>query len=249
MKYSDFDRIANMDDELIEELSDFICPFDASAESRVIAKVEKKMRSNYHGTDFSDEDSVSGVDRYTRPKWYMPLKAAAVCLILLGSISSGALIVSRFKDNNSQSTSNTQSNYTCTEIVNAAVEAAKDFPEHFSIDTSDTSWKKTFGQMYFFSGSDNVKDFCAIHSSIIGRDDEIAIIEFNSPENASEFISTLEERKNDRYESYKKSTDCSETSLEIIENTVIIQEGNYALYIACENNEDVLQVCFEMIRG
>lgn len=93
----DLKILENADDDMLEAMSSRYSPLDEGEVSRIFAKSRKKYGAFRKNSDFSAADEVKGVDVYMKHKWYKPVKAAVICLIVLGGISAGTVFNKKFK--------------------------------------------------------------------------------------------------------------------------------------------------------
>ena len=93
-----FDMLENADDRQIDQLAES-CPELTEAQfERILAKSEKKYaekKSAQHTVsgDMVVGDSVSGVERISRPVWLTPLYTAASLILVAGMIAGGAILL------------------------------------------------------------------------------------------------------------------------------------------------------------
>lgn len=132
----------------------------------------------------------------------------------------------------------------CEKIVLYAIEQTGDFPEYYSVDNTMPEWEDLFTSIYNCY-PDDVEDFCFVHSSESKRDEEIVSIRLKSEDSAQNLINAMEKRKNARVLDDKNVFD--DNVVEMVENTVIRQNGCYVFYICCENPEDIYSKCIDML--
>jgi len=93
-----FDMLENADDRQIDQLAES-CPELTEAQfERILTKSEKKYaekKSAKHtmSGDMVVGDSVSGVERISRPVWLAPLYTAASLILVAGMIAGGAILL------------------------------------------------------------------------------------------------------------------------------------------------------------
>lgn len=84
-----FDMLDNADDKTIERLS--AVPVLTGREKERILKMSKdKLRRRYR--DNNIEEEVSGVEKYSRPKWYSFAALAASFVLVCGIVGTGVLV-------------------------------------------------------------------------------------------------------------------------------------------------------------
>ncbi|MCR5730707.1 MAG: hypothetical protein K6G20_10190, partial [Ruminococcus sp.] len=85
MKKDDFDLeiLENADNEVIDALNSFPSA-DEETKRRVFSMSEKKFNDLNNNFEATDENSVKGVETYSRPKWYRTVCVAAAALVLVG---------------------------------------------------------------------------------------------------------------------------------------------------------------------
>lgn len=95
-----FSVFENADDEFIEKLSD--SPILTDIEKERMFKMSKdifeEMKKN-NGMDvtMTSDGNVSGVERYSRPKWYKPVMYAAASIALIAGIGVSAALMKNFR--------------------------------------------------------------------------------------------------------------------------------------------------------
>lgn len=98
-KQNDFDLLDNADDNVIEEISQNCSPLGKSEKNRIFSMIEKQYNKCVDSdTDFTPAYEVKGVERYMKPKWYKPVRAAVICLVLIGAAAGGASLMKSFVD-------------------------------------------------------------------------------------------------------------------------------------------------------
>lgn len=96
-KQNIFDRLENADDRIIEEISQNSSPLGKSEKNRIFSMIEMKYnKQTDNDTDFTPAYEVKGVERYMRPKWYKPVYAAVICLVVIGAVAGGASLMKSF---------------------------------------------------------------------------------------------------------------------------------------------------------
>lgn len=85
MKKDNFDLeiLENADNEVIDELNSFPSA-DEATKRRVFSMSEKKYNDLNSNFEITEENSVNGVEKYSKPKWYRAACAAAAALVLVG---------------------------------------------------------------------------------------------------------------------------------------------------------------------
>lgn len=102
---NEFDILNNANDETIEWLSTHNDALSGKDLKRMFAMSEKKYNKKkkyfFLSTDADDlEDAdVTGVERYSRPKYYKTVFAASICLITAGAAITGAALIGKLNKN------------------------------------------------------------------------------------------------------------------------------------------------------
>lgn len=253
MKHSDFDILSDINDNLIDELEDFDCPYNEKTEKKIIAKTEKKLKENMNTIDSEIDDTVSGVKIYKSQKWNYDFKIAVLLIIIIGSVSGNVLLAQKIFGGKSDNTisSTVSRSYSCRELVNTAVQSviqsSGHFDDYYVIDMSYPLWESEFSYIYQCSSPSSLKDFYFLHSDNQTRDDEIAIFRFSDTKSAGDFISILKPRKKSRIEDIKNIPSYDSQTIENLKNAVIIQDDVYVFYFACDNPDAALQACINKI--
>lgn len=92
MKRTELDRLENIDDELAEKLAQLCPPLDASAEEKLLRRVEKGLADEVE-FEYEPEVTVSGADPYQKPGWRRFASTAAAVLLIAGLCGAGGLIM------------------------------------------------------------------------------------------------------------------------------------------------------------
>ena len=92
MKRTELDRLENIDDELAEKLAQLCPPLDASAEEKLLRRVEKGLADEVE-FEYEPEVTVSGADPYQKPGWRRFASTAAAVLLIAGLCVAGGLIM------------------------------------------------------------------------------------------------------------------------------------------------------------
>ncbi len=102
---NEFDILNNANDETVEWLSTHNDALSSKELKRMFAMSEKKYNKKkkyfFLSTDSDDlEDAdVTGVERYSRPKYYKTVFVASICLITAGAAITGAALISKLNNN------------------------------------------------------------------------------------------------------------------------------------------------------
>lgn len=102
-KNDKFRCFENADDDFIEKLSD--TPIISNAEKERIFKMSMKRFNNMNKgkseiTETIYGDSVEGVEKYKRPKLYVPYMSAVACMVLVAGIAVTAFLMNNNNDEN-----------------------------------------------------------------------------------------------------------------------------------------------------
>lgn len=164
------------------------------------------------------------------------MKKTMLCLVLLICCS---FVCSCLKEKESMS---------CEKIVKGAIEEVEDFPEYTVLaDMSDPMWEQHYKAMYL-TEPDNVEDIYAVHASDSGEEmeTELAAIRYSSSETAEKAVSAMEKRKQIRYDDAKNffsDKDYVNDIVKMVDSTIIIQDGEYIMYICCNESEKAAEYC------
>ncbi|MCR5016083.1 MAG: hypothetical protein K6A75_05870 [Ruminococcus sp.] len=191
-----FDMLENADDRQIDELAES-CPELTSAQlERILAKSEKKYAEKKSAKQtMSGEmevgDTVSGVERVTRPVWLTPLYTAASLVLVAGLIAGGALLLRhRGGDNivvppSGTVTTDESSPVTTTTVVSATGTNTATAAKTASTGTqttaaAETTTASTAAESVSTSAADDV-EFQKIAFDLAERSEEVNLIvnEFN----------------------------------------------------------------------
>ena len=170
-----FDMLENADDRQIDELAES-CPELTSAQlERILAKSEKKYAEKKSAKQtMSGEmevgDTVSGVERVTRPVWLTPLYTAASLVLVAGLITVTT-------DESSPVTTTTVVSATGTNTATAATTASTGTQTTAAAETTTAS---TAAEAVSTSAADDV-EFQKIAFDLAERSEEVNLIvnEFN----------------------------------------------------------------------
>jgi len=94
------------DDETIEKIAEEIPVLDDAAKERILKLCERKMdlkmnkdikKDNIKRTDYDNSDTVKGVEKYNRPKWYRPVMSTAASLLVVAGIGGAIALKGNLK--------------------------------------------------------------------------------------------------------------------------------------------------------
>ena len=92
----DFDILENADDRVIDTLSE-VPVLTSKDKKRILVESKRKLSSKQRAAgikQFTDADQVSGVERYSRPKWRI-FAGVAACFVLAGSVTVTLLALNK----------------------------------------------------------------------------------------------------------------------------------------------------------
>ena len=117
--------LENADDRSIEKMAERYIAASEKDKERIYRISEKmykrKSKINYN----AEENTVSGVERYRRPKWYKTFASAAACFVLVGALAGAGVLIFKSTKNIVPATSNeeqTDTNTNTTEITEDVTE-------------------------------------------------------------------------------------------------------------------------------
>lgn len=120
----EFDMLENADEKTVELLAE-VPVLTKSEKERMLAmsknKLNKMNREN-NITMNNDEEQVSGVERYSRPKWRR-FAAAAACMLLVGGIAGTVFAISKSGKSGNTSSHNVLASVPAEEYVTTAPES------------------------------------------------------------------------------------------------------------------------------
>ena len=87
----DLSLLENADDEALEMMADYSAAGERDKER--IYRITEKMYKRKSNMNSSEETTVSGVERYSRPKWYKSAMTAAAVAVLVGALSVGGAMM------------------------------------------------------------------------------------------------------------------------------------------------------------
>jgi len=85
--------LRNADDEVLERMSKKYNAVDKRSLNRMFEMSERKYEAMKTNSIEFSENTVTGVERYKRPKWYRPAYAVSACLVAVIGIAGSALII------------------------------------------------------------------------------------------------------------------------------------------------------------
>lgn len=152
-KNDKFRCFENADDDFIEKLSD--TPIISNSEKERMFKMSMK-RFNTMDKGESDVketvygDSVEGVEKYKRPKWYVSYMTTAACMVLIAGIAVTAFLMNDNNDGNPAvtdpavlSTQSTENSTTTETALTSATTSAADVVTGTSVSTTSVTSETT----------------------------------------------------------------------------------------------------------
>ena len=101
---NELDFLENTDQSVIDRLTYEYPPRDYKEKEKIFSMSERKFKDRSNQTEKSTEQTVSGVEVYSRPKWQRFLSIAAAAVLVVGGLGGGALAYNRFRNNESAMT-------------------------------------------------------------------------------------------------------------------------------------------------
>ena len=101
-KNDPFRIFENADDDFTEKLSDTpkLNNIEKERMFEMSMNIYSEMKNNNSvGNYMKANDSVEGVEKYSRPKWYKPLMSAAACIVAVGGIAAMGVFLKNHNGN------------------------------------------------------------------------------------------------------------------------------------------------------
>jgi len=114
-----FDVLENTDTSVIDRLSAEFPPQDDKEKERIFNMSERKFNNKMNNISKADDQSVSGVEIYKKPKWRRFLSIAAVFAVVAVGITGGSFALRHLNGNNNISAGSTDENNTATDAENS----------------------------------------------------------------------------------------------------------------------------------
>ena len=99
-----FDTLENTDQSVIDRITAEFPPQDNKEKERIFNMSERKFNDKIKNISNADEQSVSGVEIYRKPKWQRFVSIAAALTIVTGGITGGVYALRHLKDTHSVTT-------------------------------------------------------------------------------------------------------------------------------------------------
>ena len=99
-----FDILENTEDDIMETITDLSPELDEAKFEKLFAKserdykIKKKEMERAKKEEFTEENSVSGVERFKRPIWFRPLMSAASFVLIAGAVIGTVSTLKKHKD-------------------------------------------------------------------------------------------------------------------------------------------------------
>lgn len=114
-----FDALDNTEQGVIDRIAAEFPPQDNKEKERIFNMSERKFNDKIKNISNADEQSVSGVEIYRKPKWQKFVSIAAALTIFAGSITGGAFALRHLKGTNNISAGSTDKNNAATDVENS----------------------------------------------------------------------------------------------------------------------------------
>ena len=95
---NELDVLENAGESVTNRLTEEFPPRDKKQKEKIYSMSERKFSNRSNGTAYNDEQSVSGVEVYKRPKWQKILSIAAAFAVVVGGITGGTYAFRHFRN-------------------------------------------------------------------------------------------------------------------------------------------------------
>ena len=95
---NELDVLENAGESVTNRLTEEFPPRDKKQKEKIYSMSERKFSNRSTGTSYTDEQSVSGVEVYKRPKWQKILSIAAAFAVVVGGITGGTYAFRHFRN-------------------------------------------------------------------------------------------------------------------------------------------------------
>lgn len=101
---NELDFLENAEQSVIDRLTEEYPPRDFKEKEKIFSMSERKFKERSTPIEKTTEQTVSGVEVYSRPKWQRFLSVAAAAALVIGGLGGGALAYNHFRNNESAMT-------------------------------------------------------------------------------------------------------------------------------------------------
>lgn len=122
---------------------------------------------------------------------------------------------------------------------------AKSIIDELNIEQMSEVDADTIEFMYDNLEVDDLLGYCVYSCGTASSFDEIVLIKVKDDDQGKKVYDIIKERKNDRYSVYK---DYSPLQADKIERSIVVQDGQYVYWLACNNPEDAQKIIKEAIK-
>ena len=96
---NELDVLENAEQSVIDRLTTEYPPRDEKEKEKIFSMSERKFKDRSNVAEKTTEQTVSGVEVYSRPKWQRFLSIAAAAALVIGGLGGGAYAYNRFRNN------------------------------------------------------------------------------------------------------------------------------------------------------